>query len=483
MAKTLIVVDNKLNFPAIDAEVIDFSQYLADFPKQGEGRTRIINLCDTEGYLSQGYYCSLLAEARQHKVMPSVSTINDLAQALNNDKEVVIPIPNGMLKHTHNIQADSFYVYFGSCEAEVYQKLAKHIFLRFPTPILHVKFRDISGQWFAEIDQMSMSQLDADQQHVLFSHLSRFTNKVWRSLRRKKYRWDMAILVNPKEATPSSNKQALTKFVKAAEQLGINAELVSHDQINMLNKYDALFLRETTSIRHHTYALARKAEQEGLVVIDDPTSILRCCNKIFLHDAFTYNQVPTLKTRFVSCCNDETLEDIEKTFSYPVVLKLPESSFSLGVFKAKNREELVQLLSKLLQESALVLVQEYFSTDFDWRIGVLNGRALYACRYYMARNHWQIYNHASKRNTSGGFDTLPTFEVPHTVLQAAMKACRFIGNGLYGVDIKQADDRVCVIEVNDNPSIEHKVEDAYLGDELYMQIMQEFADRLEARGR
>ena len=40
-----------------------------------------------------------------------------------------------------------------------------------------------------------------------------------------------------------------------------------------------------------------------------------------------------------------------------------------------------------------------------------------------------------------------------------------------------------VIEVNDNPSIEAKVEDLYLGKELYMIIMQEFVNRLEARGR
>jgi glutathione synthase/RimK-type ligase-like ATP-grasp enzyme len=42
---------------------------------------------------------------------------------------------------------------------------------------------------------------------------------------------------------------------------------------------------------------------------------------------------------------------------------------------------------------------------------------------------------------------------------------------------------VFVIEVNDNPSIDSKIEDKYLGKELYMQIMQEFVNRFEARGR
>ncbi|MGB4054888.1 MAG: carboxylate--amine ligase, partial [Porticoccaceae bacterium] len=169
--------------------------------------------------------------------------------------------------------------------------------------------------------------------------------------------------------------------------------------------------------------------------------------------------------------------------SYPMVLKMPEGSFSNGVFKATTRSELVERLDRLFETSALVLAQEYLFTDYDWRIGVLNGRAIFACKYRMARNHWQIYNHNSKRYFSGGFETLPTFEVPKVVLDAAIKACKIIGNGLYGVDIKEVDGRAYVIEVNDNPSMDYKVEDAYLGDELYMQVMAEFCRRLELRGR
>ena len=58
-----------------------------------------------------------------------------------------------------------------------------------------------------------------------------------------------------------------------------------------------------------------------------------------------------------------------------------------------------------------------------------------------------------------------------------------IGFFLEGVDIKQKGNHAYVIEVNDNPSIDHKVEDAYLGNELYMLIMSEFSRRLEKRGR
>jgi glutathione synthase/RimK-type ligase-like ATP-grasp enzyme len=97
----------------------------------------------------------------------------------------------------------------------------------------------------------------------------------------------------------------------------------------------------------------------------------------------------------------------------------------------------------------------------------------------MVKKHWQIYKHDGDKSTSGGFDTLPTYEVPKVVLDAAVKATQPIGDGLYGVDIKQSGNRAVVIEVNDNPNVDRGVEDKFLGDGLYTIIMQEFLRRLE----
>ena len=102
---------------------------------------------------------------------------------------------------------------------------------------------------------------------------------------------------------------------------------------------------------------------------------------MFLHDAFTYNHVPTLKTRAVIGSSKQDQDEIERQFEYPVVLKMPGSSFSKGMFKINDRQALKLELDKQLQDTALVLVQEYLYTDYDWRIGVLNGRPIYACRY------------------------------------------------------------------------------------------------------
>ena len=57
--------------------------------------------------------------------------------------------------------------------------------------------------------------------------------------------------------------------------------------------------------------------------------------------------------------------------------------------------------AKLLADSELVLAQEFLYTPFDWRIGVLAGEPLYACKYFMARKHWQIYDHSGNKTREG----------------------------------------------------------------------------------
>lgn len=479
MYKTLVIVDDEDAVALAGvAEVISFDRYLRDYPRLNEPKTRIINLCDTRRYLSKGYYCSLLAEARNHLVLPSVKTINRLRHDVAQEEA---PLLNrNELDGCEGLQELELF-YFGHSANPQLQPLAQRLFREHPSPVLSIAPADDSAY---RLQTCCFSELSDEQKQACLDSLSQFTQTVWRiSNKTKRYRWEMAILVNPVEIDPPSNREAISRFVKAAGKQGIHALPLPIGELQNIAYYDALFIRETTAIDHYTYRLANRAEREGLVVIDDPASILRCCNKVYLHDAFSYQKVPSLHTEFVSDAQTQTIDALEQRFGYPLVLKMPEGSFSRGVFKVADREQLVQKLGELLADSALVLAQEYLYTDYDWRIGVLGGRAIYACRYMMARNHWQIYNHGAKRFNSGGFETLPTFEVPRVVLQAALKASAAVGDGLYGVDIKAVDNKAYVLEVNDNPSIEHKVEDAYLGDELYMQIMAEFQRRLEARGR
>ena len=477
MQNTLFVVDTSEPLEA-GVHSISFNDYLKEYPKRNEPKMRVINLCDTTGYLSQGYYCSLLAEARNHQVIPSVKVINELRS-----DGASMWLEERLLATTEEDKQDNIVICMGEVESPSLLAISQKIFQCYPAPILTFSLSREADNLRVVVKRCSLTQLTQQQTCFSLKVLNNYSKKSWHArIKGKKFRWDMAMLVNPEEQVPPSNKGALTRFIKAGEKLGIRVHQITPADTPLLNQFDALFIRETTAIDHYTYSLVRKAESLGLVVIDDSTSILRCCNKVFLQDAFSYKKIPCLKSAIINELTATTIAELEAQLGYPMVLKMPESSFSKGVFKVSCRDELMAKGLELLAVSALVLAQEYMFTEFDWRIGVLNGRVIYACRYYMAKNHWQIYNHQSKRFFSGGFDSLPTFEVPTPILSAAIKSAAAIGNGFYGIDLKQNGKQAYVIEVNDNPNIDYGVEDAYLGEELYMQIMSEFLRRLEGRG-
>jgi glutathione synthase/RimK-type ligase-like ATP-grasp enzyme len=98
----------------------------------------------------------------------------------------------------------------------------------------------------------------------------------------------------------------------------------------------------------------------------------------------------------------------------------------------------------------------------------------------MARKHWQIIiKDADGETDYGKVEAVPVELVPGHVIRAAVRAASLIGDGLYGVDLKQVGRSAYVIEVNDNPSIDAGYEDVLLKDTLYERIMEHFVRRLE----
>lgn len=463
---------------------ITASEYL----QQQTARTRshVLNLCGDLSYLSTGYYVSLLAEARGQRVMPSVSTINDLANfshyqlmLTNTDKAL-----NKFLAGEAQDKPVRVLICFGQTQHGQLASFARQVFERYPCPLIMVEF-SYQGRWFInKLEAGALNELSDDQQTFFGESLDAFSKRVWRKARtRKEYRYDLAILYDPEEPIPTSDKKALSRFVKAAKDADIEAELITSADFNRLLEFDALFIRETTRINHYTYHFAKKAEANGLVVIDAPGSILQCANKVFLKELLDKHEIPTPRTELLLSQQSIDYAAIGERLGYPVVLKIPDGSFSIGVEKAESEDELRDVAARLFEKSTILLAQEFVPTDFDWRIGILNNRPIYACKYFMARNHWQIYDHAgnesSSRSKSGGFETVGVHQVPKEVVKTALQATRLIGDGLYGVDMKVTPKGPVIIEINDNPSIDSGVEDLLLGDELYRIIMSDFARRLE----
>jgi glutathione synthase/RimK-type ligase-like ATP-grasp enzyme len=73
-------------------------------------------------------------------------------------------------------------------------------------------------------------------------------------------------------------------------------EYITRADIGRLPEFDALFIRDTTFANHYTYRFSRRATAEGLVVIDDPDSILKCNNKVYLAELLIRHNIPAPRT-------------------------------------------------------------------------------------------------------------------------------------------------------------------------------------------
>jgi glutathione synthase/RimK-type ligase-like ATP-grasp enzyme len=479
----LIVTDNVEDWPAkLDgAQVVAADEYLTQSKYADMRGVKLFNLCRSYRYQTTGYYVSLLAEARNHKVLPSITTIEDLRNAAM-VRLVSDELDELIQRSLHAIKAETFTlsIYLGRNMAKRYDPLCRQLFNQFQAPLMRAQFAlGSDARWqLSSIKLIAAKDIPPSHSSFVVDSLGRYFSGRQERVRRNKTRFDLAILVNPNEQQPPSNEKALKKFARAAESLGMAAEFITADDFAHLAEFDALFIRETTAVNHHTYRFARRAAREGLVVMDDPQSIVRCTNKVYLAELLARNKIPTPETLVV---NRGNVHEVAKHLGFPLVLKQPDSSFSMGVVKVADELEYGQRLEEYFDKSGdLLVAQQFLPTTFDWRIGIVDRQPIYAAKYFMARNHWQIIRQDTQGSDRyGRFETIPIELAPRKAVAIAVKAANLIGDGFYGVDVKESNGHFYIIEVNDNPSIDSGCEDVILKDELYRRVMAVFLRRVE----
>ena len=477
----IVIVDSPSDWPLNipDVEVVSGMAYLTSEAFKKQRHVRVFNMCRSYKYQTVGYYVSLLAAARGHKPIPSVATIQDMkSQAIvklaGDELEEVIQ------KSLSDEVGDEFTlsIYFGKNLERRYDRLAGQVYRMFHAPFVRALFAREQGKWrLRRVGPIAAKEIPAEHHEDVIDFAKEyFQGKRSGTAKRPDIRYSLAILANDKEELPPSDDKAIQRFIRAAEKLHMEVEIIDKDDYSRIGEFDALFIRETTAVNHHTFRFARRAAAEGLVVIDDPDSILKCTNKVYMNELLEKNQIPAPRTMIV---NRENMHEVIGKVGLPCVLKQPDSSFSQGVCKVTSQEEFDREIKSLFETSDLLIAQEFLPTDYDWRIGILDGKPLYLCKYYMAGKDWRILTRdAQGKAVDGKSETMPVELGPRKLISMALKAANLIGKGLYGIDVKQVGNSFYVIEINDNPSIEHNVEDAILKDELYMRIMEVFLRRI-----
>lgn len=279
----------------------------------------------------------------------------------------------------------------------------------------------------------------------------------------------LGVLYTPDLPRSPSLPGTLRHFESIAIDRGVEILWLRKDEIDAVDSVGALFVRDNTSSTNHTLAFASRAVAGGIPVIDAPEVILACADKALQAEIFAVNGLPTPGTRLMHAGN---VDEVVATLGYPFVLKQVDGCWSREVWRIDGAADLALRLPPLLARGFFAVAQVYRPTSFDWRIAVLDGELLFAARYHTVPGHWQVALwDGDVVIESGRTEPVSIAAVPIAVANLARVAARAFGAGLLGVDLKDTEEGLLVIEVNDCVDLDVGFEDGAEGSRVYHRLL------------
>ncbi len=195
----------------------------------------------------------------------------------------------------------------------------------------------------------------------------------------------------------SEEMGALMKLGQVAHRHGHRLDVLFRPDMYKIPHYDAIFIRALTDPLNTSYIASRLAQLQGVRVIDDPDSIFICCDKVNMYRHLIKANVPMPETVFLeeSDLTYEKGSELLDKLGIPLVLKAPNSSFSMYVERVSTPDEYVNVGKRFLRRADMIVAQKFIRSQFDWRVGVLAGEPLYICQYVIPKRRWKImtYTH------------------------------------------------------------------------------------------
>lgn len=387
--------------------------------------------------------------------------------------------------------------------------LIKKIYALFRIPLMRIRFIKYDGVWrLSSLMPLRYSKLNKVERNILQRHVLKnqvplikqphcpdwdetrnnqdSNSEMWpRRPERLTYtKKETAInsshigfFVDRQEISNSGRLDSLLKFRDVAEDMGYDVYFIFHVEIEKISKVGGLFIRSRTDPMNISFVASKMAEFYGIPVIDDPHSIQICSDKINMYYHLMNAKVPIPKTVFLkkSDINKRNIRKMFRELGTAIILKEPSTSFSRRVERVHTVEEFTKIAKRHLKLSDRIVAQEYVESLFDWRIGILKGEFLYGCKYIIPSETFKIQDSINGHIVYCAVESVPKEKIPDNVIKIAMDAANSIGNGLYGIDLKETKDKVYVIEVNDNPSLEAGELDYY--PEAYKKIISTIMER------
>lgn len=252
------------------------------------------------------------------------------------------------------------------------------------------------------------------------------------------------------------------RLVEAAEQRGhqidvlntlrCTVQIASHRPTvsyngETLTGYDAVIPRIGASVTHYGLAILRQFEMGGVWSLNESVAIGRSRDKLRSMQILAKHGLGLPLTAFAHDPR-QTSEVIKAVGGVPVVIKLLEGTQGIGVVLAETEKSAKSVIEAFRGANVNILVQEFIKEagGTDIRALVVGGKVVAAMQRTGAPDDFRSNLHR------GGSAQL--IKITPEERSTAVRAARWMGLNVCGVDMLRSNHGPVIMEVNSSPGLE-----------------------------
>ena len=249
------------------------------------------------------------------------------------------------------------------------------------------------------------------------------------------------------EAIERGHEVRVVNHTKCSILLGEGKPQIIYEGKNIIDDADAIIPRIGSSVFRHGAAVVKEFEMNGVFSVATSLGIARAQNKVRTLQIMNRKNVAIPKTVF-SINPDNIVEQIDMLGGAPVIIKLQEGTQGLGVILADSEKSAKSIIDTFYNMDASILLQEFVkeSNGEDIRIIVSGNRIVASMKRIGVEGDFRSNIH---RGGTGEVVNLTSREV-----KTAIKAAKYLGLPVCGVDLIRSKRGSLLIEVNSTPGLQ-----------------------------
>ena len=252
-----------------------------------------------------------------------------------------------------------------------------------------------------------------------------------------------------------------SRLLEASRDLGLQAEIILHPTVDIIvakegrrsirvkNKIvdipDIMIPRTGSGTGYFGFAILRHLERLGVKTVNSSVSIENTKDKLYAHQIFAEQNIPTPKTMLVKHPINATL--VNKEIGWPAVVKIMAGSYGKGVYQVTSKERFSDFMDFAhgIKSDEAIIVQEYIDTapGQDLRVFVVGDKVLGAIKRSSSDGSF-------KANISRG-GKAEIYPMTDEIADIALRVTRSLELEVAGVDLLFGKDGFLVCEANSAP--------------------------------